>query len=132
MRYLYIWMWLQHLFIKHIMFQLIMNLSSKFVYIWLLVAYYFRNNFKIIRKFPHVLNPDMIFYYSYYFIIWCSGQIFCYCWNNLAQVRILTKLLFLPYIKGCSYGGEVAWLTGLARLAEMTFISCSHGVFHPA
>ena len=32
--------------------------------------------------------------------------------------------------RGCSYGGELAWLSGLARLGEMIFIPRSHGIFY--
>ena len=31
---------------------------------------------------------------------------------------------------GCSYGGEWARLSGLARLGEMIFIPRSHGIFY--
>ena len=31
---------------------------------------------------------------------------------------------------GCSYGGELARLSGLARLGEMIFIPRSHGIFY--
>ena len=31
---------------------------------------------------------------------------------------------------GCSYGGELARLSGLARLGEMIFIPHSHGIFY--
>ena len=32
--------------------------------------------------------------------------------------------------KGCSYGGELARLGGLAILGEMTFIPRLHGIFY--
>ena len=31
---------------------------------------------------------------------------------------------------GCSYEGELARLSGLARLGEMIFITHSHGIFY--
>ena len=33
-------------------------------------------------------------------------------------------------IKGCSYGGELAQLGGLARLGEVIFITRSYGIFY--
>ena len=33
-------------------------------------------------------------------------------------------------LRGSSYGGELARLSGLARLGEMIFIPCSHGIFY--
>ena len=33
-------------------------------------------------------------------------------------------------IRGCSYGGELAWLGGLARLGEIIFIPRSYGIFY--
>ena len=33
-------------------------------------------------------------------------------------------------LRGCSYGGELARLSGLARLGEMIFIPRSHGIFY--
>ena len=36
----------------------------------------------------------------------------------------------LDCIRGCSYGGELAWLSGLARLGEMIFIPRSHGILY--
>ena len=34
------------------------------------------------------------------------------------------------HLKGCSYGGELVRLGGLARLGEMIFIPRSYGIFH--
>ena len=37
---------------------------------------------------------------------------------------------FFIELRGCSYGGELARLRGLARLGEMIFIPRSHGIFY--
>ena len=37
---------------------------------------------------------------------------------------------FTTNLRGCSYGGELARLRGLARLGEMIFIPRSHGIFY--
>ena len=40
------------------------------------------------------------------------------------------KVLQISRVRGCSYGGELARLNGLARLGEMIFIPRSHGILY--
>ena len=43
-------------------------------------------------------------------------------------MKIVHTLLLT--VRGYSYGGELARLSGLARLGEMSFIPRSHGIFY--
>ena len=51
---------------------------------------------------------------------------FCAFLSKFAQIS-QSAVNFL--IRGCSYGGELARLGGLARLGEMVFIPRSNGIF---
>ena len=39
-------------------------------------------------------------------------------------------MIFVKFLRGCSYRGELACLSGLARLGEMIFFSRSHGILY--
>ena len=47
----------------------------------------------------------------------------------LKFITVLHQFMNISH-KGCSYGGELARLGGLAHLDEMTFISRSYGIFY--
>ena len=49
-------------------------------------------------------------------------------WNKPRPLVFLKPRLHL--LRGCSYGGELARLGGLAHLGEMIFISRSYGIFY--
>ena len=42
----------------------------------------------------------------------------------------VTLIFIVLLLRGCSYGGELVWLSGLAPLGEMIFILHSHGIFY--
>ena len=48
---------------------------------------------------------------------------------NLASLSVSYVQIF-PSFRGCSYGGKLARLDGLARLGEMIFIPRSYGIFY--
>ena len=52
----------------------------------------------------------------------------CYDKNAVHSGSFFVK--FLDIFRGCSYGGELARLGGLARLGEITFSSRSYGIFY--
>ena len=48
---------------------------------------------------------------------------------GVALFLVLSCNIFQNALRGCSYGGELARLSGLARLGEMIFIPRSYGIF---
>ena len=62
------------------------------------------------------------------------GVFQCFFKNGRLLLKDINERLLLKeknvLLKGCSYGSELARLSGLARLGEMIFISRSCGIFY--